>query len=147
VSFRVAGAALLFWVASLFAKRGMCRCATSCSLPGLPYWASCVTRSLHRRTELHPRHQRQHRHHHSMPIFAMVHSFFILREPITRCARRRVVHRLQWCRHPHSSLTAWPPPATRWADVRGDMMCMGAPALFCPLPVDVQTVSSSVTMW
>lgn len=128
VSFRVAGAALLFWAASLFAKRehvpvrdillfagaavlgivcNQCLYTVGLSFTS-PINASIVTTS--------------------MPIFAMVLSFFILREPITLrkaggvgigCSGAVIL-----------ILTSMAATSDKVGDVRGDLMCMGAQLSF-----------------
>lgn len=138
ISFRVLGAAVLFWTASLFAgkervpRRHIVAFAGAALLAvvfnqclftiGLSYTspinASIVTTS--------------------MPIFAMLLSFFILREPITAkkaggvmmgCAGAVIL-----------ILTSMTAGSGKVGDIRGDLMCLGAQlsfalylALFSPI--------------
>jgi drug/metabolite transporter (DMT)-like permease len=128
VSFRVAGAALLFWVASLFAKRehvpvrdillfagaavlgivcNQCLYTVGLSFTS-PINASIVTTS--------------------MPIFAMVLSFFILREPIT--LRKAGGVAIGCSGAVILILTSMAATSDKVGDVRGDLMCMGAQLSF-----------------
>lgn len=128
VSFRVAGAALLFWVASLFARRehvpvrdillfagaavlgivcNQCLYTVGLSFTS-PINASIVTTS--------------------MPIFAMVLSFFILREPITLRKAGGVV--IGCSGAVILILTSMAATSDKVGDVRGDLMCMGAQLSF-----------------
>lgn len=128
VSFRVAGAALLFWVASLFARRehvpvrdillfagaavlgivcNQCLYTVGLSFTS-PINASIVTTS--------------------MPIFAMVLSFFILREPIT--LRKAGGVAIGCSGAVILILTSMAATSDKVGDVRGDLMCMGAQLSF-----------------
>ena len=128
VSFRVAGAALLFWAASLFAKRehvpvrdillfagaavlgivcNQCLYTVGLSFTS-PINASIVTTS--------------------MPIFAMVLSFFILREPIT--LRKAGGVAIGCSGAVILILTSMAATSDKVGDVRGDLMCMGAQLSF-----------------
>ncbi len=128
VSFRVAGAALLFWVASLFARRehvpvrdillfagaavlgivcNQCLYTVGLSFTS-PINASIVTTS--------------------MPIFAMVLSFFILREPIT--LRKAGGVAIGCSGAVILILTSMAAASDKVGDVRGDLMCMGAQLSF-----------------
>lgn len=128
VSFRVAGVALLFWAASLFAKRehvpvrdillfagaavlgivcNQCLYTVGLSFTS-PINASIVTTS--------------------MPIFAMVLSFFILREPIT--LRKAGGVAIGCSGAVILILTSMAATSDKVGDVRGDLMCMGAQLSF-----------------
>lgn len=154
VSFRVAGAAALFWMASLFvpAERvplrhklllgvaallaivcNQCMYTIGLSLTS-PINASIVTTS--------------------MPIFAMVLSFFILREPLSL---RKVGGVMMGCAGAVILiLTSAAASSDRVGDLRGDLLCMAAQlsfalylALFSPLirRYSVFTVNKWMFLW
>lgn len=128
VSFRVAGAALLFWVASLFARRehipvrdvllfagaallgvvfNQCLFTIGLSVTS-PINASIVTTS--------------------MPIFAMVLSFLILGEPITVKKTSGVV--IGCTGAVILILTSATAGSSKVGDIRGDLMCICAQLSF-----------------
>lgn len=154
VSFRVAGAAALFWITSLFvpAERvplrhklllgvaallaivcNQCMYTIGLSLTS-PINASIVTTS--------------------MPIFAMVLSFFILREPLSL---RKVGGVMMGCAGAVILiLTSVAASSDRVGDLRGDLLCMAAQlsfalylALFSPLirRYSVFTVNKWMFLW
>jgi drug/metabolite transporter (DMT)-like permease len=128
VSFRVAGAALLFWITSAFAKRehvplhdillfgaaavlgivfNQCLFTVGLSLTS-PVNASIVTTS--------------------MPIFAMVISFFVLREPITWHKAGGVF--IGCCGAVILILTSMTASSAKVGNMWGDLMCIGAQLSF-----------------
>ena len=128
VSFRVLGAAVLFWTASFFVKAervphrdgflfagaallgivfNQCLYTVGLSFTS-PVNASIVTTS--------------------MPIFAMILSFFILNEPITWRKAGGVF--AGCCGAVMLVLTSMSAADGRVGDVRGDLMCMGAQMSF-----------------
>ena len=128
VSFRVTGAAALFWLTSLFVKHehvplrdvllmagaavlgivcNQCLYTVGLSFTS-PINSSIVTTS--------------------MPIFAMVLSFFILHEPITAKKAGGVL--MGCCGAVTLILTSMSAASARVGDIRGDLMCMGAQVSF-----------------
>ena len=100
VSFRVLGGAVLFWIASLFVKREHVpvRHITS------PVNASIVTTS--------------------MPIFAMVLSLLILKEPVT--PKKLIGVMVGCCGAVILILSSATASSARVGNIRGDLMCLGA---------------------
>ena len=154
VSFRVVGAALLFWLGSLMGKREHIPVRDILKLAGAallgivfnqclfniglsitsPVNASIVTTS--------------------MPIFAMVLSFFILREPITW--RKGLGVAIGCCGALILILSSASAGNAKVGDIRGDLMCLAAQfsfalylALFNPLirKYNVFTVNKWMFTW
>ena len=94
VSFRVTGAALLFWIASLFVKERMpwrhVLFMAGAALLGVVFNQCLYTFGLSYTSPVNASIVTT-----SMPIFAMVLSFFILREPLTWLRRSRLPHPLE----------------------------------------------------
>lgn len=154
VSFRVAGAALLFWLASFIGPRehipgrdivklagaavlgivfNQCLFNIGLSITS-PVNASIVTTS--------------------MPIFAMVLSFFILKEPITW--KKALGVAIGCCGALILILSSASAGNAKVGDIRGDLMCLGAQfsfalylALFNPLirKYNVFTVNKWMFTW
>lgn len=128
VTFRVVGACILFWTASLFIKRehvplrdilflslasifglvcNQCLFTMGLSITS-PVNASIVTTS--------------------MPIFAMIFSFFILKEPLTLKKVSGVI--IGGIGAVILVLTSASAANAKVGDIRGDLMCMGAQCSF-----------------
>lgn len=128
VSFRVAGAALLFWLASLFTRRE--RVArrdillfAGAALLGIVFNQCLYTIGLSYTSPINSSIVTT-----SMPIFAMVLSFFILKEPVTMKKAGGVL--IGCCGAVILIVTSMHAGNSRVGDIRGDLMCMGAQVSF-----------------
>ena len=124
VTFRVVGAALLFWITSAFTKREHVErrdilLFAGAALLGIVFNQCLYTIGLSFTSPINSSIVTT-----SMPIFAMILSFFILREPITLKKAGGVVI---GCSGAVililSSMTA---ANSKDGDIRGDLMCIGA---------------------
>lgn len=128
VSFRVMGAALLFWVASLFvrseqvARRDILRFAGAAVL-GIVCNQCLYTIGLSLTSPINSSIVTT-----SMPIFAMVLAFFILREPITWMKAGGVA--IGCLGAVTLILTSMTATSSRVGNLWGDLMCMGAQLSF-----------------
>ncbi|MBM6993839.1 MAG: DMT family transporter [Prevotella sp.] len=128
VSFRVAGAAALFWIASLFIKRERVEkhdilLFAGAALLGIVFNQCLYTIGLSFTSPINSSIVTT-----SMPIFAMILSFFILREPITVKKASGVL--IGCLGAVILILTSMSAANSKVGDIRGDLMCMGAQLSF-----------------
>lgn len=128
VSFRVLGAAVLFWTASFFVKservpRRDRFLFAGAALLGIVFNQCLYTVGLSFTSPVNASIVTT-----SMPIFAMILSFFILKEPITWRKAGGVF--AGCCGAVMLVLTSMSAADGRVGDVRGDLMCMGAQMSF-----------------
>lgn len=124
VSFRVLGAALLFWGASLFVKsdripRRDIFLFAGAALLGIVFNQCLYTIGLNYTSPVNSTIVTT-----SMPVFAMILSFFILKEPITWFKAGGVL--MGCCGAVMLVLGSLSAADGRTGDYRGDLMCMGA---------------------
>jgi drug/metabolite transporter (DMT)-like permease len=126
VSFRVTGAALLFWIASLFVKERMpwrhVLFMAGAALLGVVFNQCLYTFGLSYTSPVNASIVTT-----SMPIFAMVLSFFILREPLTWM---KVGGVLIGCIGAISLILSSAHSGGKTGNIWGDLMCMGAQLSF-----------------
>ena len=126
VSFRVTGAALLFWIASLFIKERMpwrhVLFMAGAALLGVVFNQCLYTFGLSYTSPVNASIVTT-----SMPIFAMVLSFFILREPLTWM---KVGGVLIGCVGAVSLILSSAHSGGKTGNIWGDLMCMGAQLSF-----------------
>ena len=144
VSFRVAGACLLFWIASLFAPKEQVR-----ALTGLLFNQCCFTIGLSITSPINASIVTT-----SMPIFAMILAALILREPITG---KKALGVLMGCSGALILILSSAAHAdARVGDIRGDLLCLFAQfsfalylSLFNPLikRYNVFTVNKYMFSW
>jgi drug/metabolite transporter (DMT)-like permease len=128
VSFRVLGAALLFWVASIFVKaervpRRDIFLFAGAGLFGIVFNQCLYTIGLSFTSPVNASIVTT-----SMPIFAMILSFFILKEPITLRKAGGVF--AGCCGAVILILTSMSAADSQVGDFRGDLMCMAAQVSF-----------------
>ena len=124
VTFRVVGGAVLFWLTSLFVPREHVPWRDrllfiGAALLGLVFNQCCYTIGLSITSPINASIVTT-----SMPIFAMILSFFILREPITLQKAGGVA--LGCCGAVILILTSAVAQTDRVGDIRGDLLCLGA---------------------
>lgn len=152
VSFRVAGAAALFWIASLFVREHIpwrhVAWLAGAALLGVVFNQCLFTVGLSLTSPINSSIVTT-----SMPIFAMVLSFFILREPITRMKAGGV---LIGCAGAVFLILQSAQSGGKAGNIWGDLMCMGAQlsfalylALYNPLvrKYSVVTVNKWMFTW
>lgn len=128
VSFRVAGAAVLFWLTSFFlghervGRRDLWLFAGA-ALLGIVFNQCLYTIGLSFTSPVNSSIVTT-----SMPIFAMILSFFILKEPITLQKAGGVL--IGCCGAVILVLTSMAASSSKVGDIRGDLMCMGAQVSF-----------------
>lgn len=126
VSFRVAGAAALFWIASLFVREHIpwrhVAWLAGAALLGVVFNQCLFTVGLSLTSPINSSIVTT-----SMPIFAMVLSFFILREPITRMKAGGV---LTGCAGAVFLILQSAQAGGKAGNIWGDLMCMGAQLSF-----------------
>ena len=154
VSFRVAGACLLFWIASLFAPKEQVPWRDrlmfiGAALTGLLFNQCCFTIGLSITSPIHASIDTT-----SMPIFAMILAALILREPITG---KKALGVLMGCSGALILILSSAAHAdARVGDIRGDLLCLFAQfsfalylSLFNPLikRYNVLTVNKYMFSW
>lgn len=154
VSFRVAGACLLFWIASLFAPKEQvpwrdCLMFIGAALTGLLFNQCCFTIGLSITSPINASIVTT-----SMPIFAMILAALILREPITG---KKALGVLMGCSGALILILSSAAHAdARVGDIRGDLLCLFAQfsfalylSLFNPLikRYNVFTVNKYMFSW
>ena len=154
VSFRVAGACLLFWIASLFAPKEQVPWRDrlmfiGAALTGLLFNQCCFTIGLSITSPINASIVTT-----SMPIFAMILAALILREPITG---KKAVGVLMGCSGALILILSSAAHAdARVGDIRGDLLCLFAQfsfalylSLFNPLikRYNVFTVNKYMFSW
>lgn len=152
VSFRVAGAALLFWVTSLFVRERIpwrhVLCLGGAALLGVVFNQCLFTMGLSFTSPINSSIVTT-----SMPIFAMILSFLILREPITWLKAGGVAI---GCAGAVFLILSSAQGGGRTGNITGDLMCVGAQlsfalylALFNPLlkRYNVVTINKWMFTW
>ena len=154
VSFRVAGACLLFWIASLFAPKEQVPWRDrlmfiGAALTGLLFNQCCFTIGLSITSPINASIVTT-----SMPIFAMILAALILREPITG---KKALGVLMGCSGALILILSSAAHAdARVGDIRGDLLCLSAQfsfalylSLFNPLikRYNVFTVNKYMFSW
>ena len=128
VSFRVAGACLLFWIASLFAPKEQVPWRDrlmfiGAALTGLLFNQCCFTIGLSITSPINSSIVTT-----SMPIFAMILSAIILKEPVT--AKKAGGVFMGFCGALMLILTSASASNSKVGDIRGDLLCMFAQLSF-----------------
>jgi len=127
VAFRVTGAAILFWIASSFTKRERVPkrdlvLLFFAGLLGLVFNQCCYTIGLSLTSPINSSIVTT-----SMPIFAMILSAIILKEPITT---KKAMGVLLGCSGAVILVVSSVSAGGKSGDIRGDLMCMGAQLSF-----------------